>query len=124
MLIFILATTQIIIFGWVWGLDKGLTEAHEGAVIRIPSLFRPVLKWICPGFLLTVFAYWLMKNLFGAGGEPSAYITDLAGEKSSLPAQLSVALILAVAAFFVLLTARSTAYAKAEKGKSNTESPN
>ncbi len=120
MLIFILATAQIIIFGWVWGVDRGLAEAHEGAVIRIPAFFRPVLKWICPGFLLAVFTYWLMKNLFGAGGEPSGYITDLAGEKSSLPAQLSVALVVAVAAFFALLTARSRAYAKAQKGESNS----
>jgi neurotransmitter:Na+ symporter, NSS family len=123
MLIFILATIQILIFGWVWGVDKGLKEAHQGAAVRIPGFFRPVLKWVCPGFLLTVFGYWLMKNLFSAGGEPSSYITDLVGEKQSLPAQLSVALLVAVAVFFVLLTARSKAYAAAEKGHSQNVTP-
>jgi hypothetical protein len=121
-LIFVLATIQIIVFGWKWGLDKGFDELHQGASIRVPWIFRPIMKWICPAFLLTIVAMWLLKEIFGfdlstgSAGAVSGYVTDLFGEKSSLVAQLSVALVIAIFIFFGLITARSAAYARAQKG--------
>ncbi len=121
-LIFVLATIQIIIFGWKWGIDRGFEELHRGAAIRVPWVFRPIMKWICPGFLLSIFVMWLMKEIFGydfakgSMGAASGYVTDLFGEKSNLPAQLSMALVIAIFVFFGLLTTRSKAYARAEQG--------
>lgn len=121
-LIFVLATVQIIIFGWHWGIDRGFAELNNGAAIRIPWVFRPIIKWVCPLFLLSIFVMWLMKEIFGFDfatgqmGAVSGYITDLFGDKASLPAQLSVALVIGVFIFFGLMTARSKAYARAEKG--------
>lgn len=121
-LIFVLATIQIIIFGWHWGIDRGFKELDRGAAFRVPWIFRPIIKWICPGFLLTIFALWLMKEILGYDfakgqmGAVSGYVTDLFGEKANLPAQLSVALVAAIFVFFGLMTARSKAYARAEQG--------
>lgn len=121
-LIFVLATIQIIVFGWKWGLDKGFDELHQGASIRVPWIFRPIMKWICPAFLLTIFAMWLLKEIFGFdlstgdAGAVSGYVTDLFGAKSSMPAQLSVAMVIAIFVFFGLMTARSAAYTRAQKG--------
>lgn len=127
-LIFVLATIQIIIFGWKWGIEKGFHELHQGAAIRVPWVFRPIIKWICPGFLLMVFAMWLLKEVFGfdlttgTAGAVSYYLTDLSGDKASTVAQLSVALVVAIFVFFGLMTARSAAYARAEKGLSKEDS--
>lgn len=121
-LIFLLATIQIIIFGWVWGIDQGFEEMHRGAAIRVPWIFRPIIQWVCPLFLIGVFVMWLLKEVFGydltsgAAGAVSYYVTDLFGEKASLPAQLSVALVTAIFVFFGLMTARSAAYARAQQG--------
>jgi len=121
-LIFLLATIQIIIFGWVWGIDEGFEEMHRGASIRVPWIFRPIIKWVCPLFLIGVFVMWLMKEIFGydltagTAGAVSYYVTDLFGDKASLPAQLSVALVVAIFVFFGLMTARSAAYARAQQG--------
>ena len=121
-LIFVLATIQIIIFGWKWGIDRGFEELHRGAAFRVPWIFRPIIKWVCPGFLLSIFAMWLMKEIFGydftkgSMGAVSGYVTDLFGAKANLPAQLSVALVIAIFVFFGLLTARSRAYSRAEQG--------
>ncbi len=121
-LIFLLATIQIIVFGWVWGIDRGFDEMHRGAAFKVPSVFRPIIKWICPAFLLGIFAMWLLKEIFGfdlatgAVGAVSGYVTDLAGTKSNLAAQLSIALVLAIFVFFALITSRSKAYSRAEKG--------
>jgi len=121
-LIFVLATIQIIVFGWKWGIDKGFAELHQGAAIGVPWIFRPIIKWICPAFLLFIFTMWLLKEIFGfdlttgAAGAVSYYVTDLFGDKASKAAQLSVALVVAIFVFFGLMTGRSQAYARAEKG--------
>lgn len=121
-LIFVLATVQIIIFGWFWGIDRGFEELQRGAAIQVPRIFRPIIKWVCPGFLLGIFALWMMKEIFGfdlatgKAGAVSGYVTDLFGATSNLPAQLSVALVLAIFGFFALITGRSRAYDRAERG--------
>ena len=122
LLIFVLATVQIIVFGWHWGIDRGFAELHQGASIRVPAIFRPIIKWICPGFLLLIFAMWLLKEIFGfdlttfKAGEVSAYVTDLVSAKPSLPAQLSIVMAVAIFVFFALITSRAKAYKRAEQG--------
>jgi len=52
--ILVVAAVQIIAFGWIFGLDKGLAEAHEGAALRIPRLFGFVIQYVSPAYLLVV----------------------------------------------------------------------
>ncbi len=113
-LIFTLATIQIIFFSWVFGVDRGLAEAHRGSAIRIPRIFRPIMKFICPAFLLIIFALWGLENLFGlkfgAGpAEVSSYVKDLFFAPNVV-AWLSIGLIFLFATFVALLTARAKAY--------------
>lgn len=128
-LIFILATIQIIVFGWHWGIERGLREAHQGASIRIPRFFGVIMKWICPVFLLTIFILTVLTSVFGFDlstktfGSASSYVLDLMGGMkdgkpvtTNLAAQLSVALVVIVAAFFALLSSRSRSYQRAEQG--------
>jgi len=61
-LIFTLATVTVIVFGWVVGVDRGLAEAHRGAEMRIPRVFRFVIKYLCPAYLLVIFAGFLSLN--------------------------------------------------------------
>lgn len=127
LMLFVLATIQIIVFGWHWGIERGFQEMHQGASIRVPGFFRPIIRYVCPAFLLFIFAMWLMKEIFGfdlttfKAGEVSSYVTDLVGgAKSSQPAQLSIAMAVAVFVFFALITSRSRAYKRAEQGLDRT----
>lgn len=118
-LIFILATIQIIIFGWILGVDKGLELADEGAAIRIPRFFRFIMKYVSPLFLLTVFALWVIANVFGINlrtgeGSYSRYIVDLFIEPNTV-ALLSVGLILSVAALFIVITGLNPEYKKVRR---------
>jgi SNF family Na+-dependent transporter len=61
--IYILAMIQIGIFSFIFGVTRGLEEAHEGAHIRIPGVFRPVLKFIAPTYLLVVFGFFAYGSL-------------------------------------------------------------
>jgi SNF family Na+-dependent transporter len=51
-LIVVLAAVQVICFGWVFGVDRGLKEANRGGLIRIPPLFKFVIKFVAPTYLL------------------------------------------------------------------------
>lgn len=114
-LIFVLATIQIIVFSWVFGVERGLKEAHRGSAIRIPRIFKPIMKFLCPAFLLWIFTYWCMRNLFGmdfgsAKVNVSGYVLDLIGENPSPVARASVGIIILFGAFVTILVTRAEAY--------------
>ncbi|EQA37907.1 sodium:neurotransmitter symporter family protein [Leptospira inadai serovar Lyme str. 10] len=62
-LIYILATIQILIFGWVIGAKKGLEEGYRGSHIKLPNFFWWIIKYVTPTFLLVIFGMFLYQNL-------------------------------------------------------------
>ncbi len=109
LLMVVLATIQIIIFGWVIGVEKGFEIAHEGAAIKIPSIFKFVMKWLSPIFLIVVFGAWIYNGVLGfsfTGGERaySGYIKDLFIEPNPV-AWFSVGLIALVMGLMLLFIA-------------------
>jgi NSS family neurotransmitter:Na+ symporter len=111
-LIFIMATIIIITFGWIVGVEKGFAEAHKGAALRIPNFFKFIIRYISPLYLFTIFALWILFNVFGwnpSTGEftPTSYITDLVGENPDHVARYSILLIALVITFFIAITAAS-----------------
>jgi NSS family neurotransmitter:Na+ symporter len=62
-LIFVLAMVQIICFSWVFGVDRGLAEAHDGAQMRIPTIYRFIMKYVTPVYLLVIFGVWCYQSL-------------------------------------------------------------
>src|SRR5688572_11700669 len=77
--IFVLATVQIICFGWIWGVKNGARELDQGALIRIPRVFLFIMKYVAPAYLLVVlagFTYFdLRKKLGEMAGNPVALWT-------------------------------------------------
>lgn len=54
-LIFVLAMVQAIIYGWMFGIEKGHEELHRGAHIRVPWFVQIMLKYITPAYLGAIF---------------------------------------------------------------------
>lgn len=110
-LIFILATIQIILFSWVFGAKRGLEEAHQGSSIRIPAIFEPIMRIVCPVFLITIFVVWLLFSAFGLGSDAdvSSYIKDLFITPNRV-AWMSIGLVLVLATFFIVLVSRVQRY--------------
>ncbi len=63
--IFLLATVQIICFGWVWGIEKGMVELDQGALIKVPRVFLFIMKWVAPVYLLVVLGGFTYSQLPG-----------------------------------------------------------
>ncbi len=114
-LIFVLSTIQILIFGWILGVDKSFEQLHQGSAIRIPGFFKFIMKYVSPVFLLVIFAMWIATNVFGLNlqtgeaSEYSSYVKDLFIEPNKV-AWMSVALIGFVAALFTVFIAFSPNY--------------
>jgi hypothetical protein len=113
-LIFVLSTIQIILFGWMVGIEKGFALAHEGSAMRIPRCFKIIMKYVSPLLLIAIFIMWVATNIFGLNfstGEASYsnYVKDLFIEPNAV-AWLSILLIGLVAAFFAFCVALNPSY--------------
>jgi NSS family neurotransmitter:Na+ symporter len=51
----VFALLEIILFAWVFGMTKGWEEITRGADIKIPVIYRFIIKYITPVLLLMVF---------------------------------------------------------------------
>lgn len=58
----VFATIEVILFGWVFGIDRAWTELHAGSDIRIPRIYRFIIKYITPLMLLTILATWIFND--------------------------------------------------------------
>jgi NSS family neurotransmitter:Na+ symporter len=74
--IYVLAMIQLCVFSYIFGVGKGIDEAHEGAHIRIPGIYKPILAVVSPVFLVSLFVVFSINNLpkwiENVGNEPAA----------------------------------------------------
>jgi neurotransmitter:Na+ symporter, NSS family len=94
-LIVVLALVQALVFGWIFGIERGMEEAHHGAQMRIPKVFWFIIKYVSPAFLI-----WMLFN-FCKDVLPG-WIDNL---EANPAAQNAVYFIGAVIVFLVVLTA-------------------
>jgi len=68
----IFATIETILFAWVFGMEKAWDEIHRGADMRVPKIYKFIIKYITPLFLFIILGMWfaqewlpiiLMKNV-------------------------------------------------------------
>lgn len=59
------AVIEIIIFSWVFGVKKGWEEMHKGADIRVPKVFKFVIKYITPVYMLAILGLWIYQDAVG-----------------------------------------------------------
>jgi hypothetical protein len=103
--IYVLSTFQVILFGWVLGVDRGFEELERGAEIRVPRVFRYIIKYVSPLYLLGIFGAWCYYQFF-LPPKPGE-LTRFQQIRTDLAVQLSVGLIVLTAILFMLLIAQS-----------------
>jgi SNF family Na+-dependent transporter len=110
--VFLQGTLIIVLFGWVLGIEKSWRAMHHGAALRVPRVFRVIMRYVTPLYLGTIFVMFLLREALGwnfsfARPEfhPTNYVTDLFGEKANPVAQLTFGFMAALALAGVLLVA-------------------
>lgn len=51
----VFALTEIVLFSWVFGMNKGWKEITSGSDMRVPHIYRFIIKWVTPIMLIVVF---------------------------------------------------------------------
>ncbi len=70
----VFALAESIIFAWVYGIDKGWKEINDGADMKVPYVYKHIIKYVTPVFLLCVF---LGSMFTPVGNEWSAALGNL-----------------------------------------------
>lgn len=71
----VFALTETILFAWIFGMGKGWKEITDGADMKVPSVFKFIIKFITPLILLFVFVASIpdiVNKILSAG---SIYVT-------------------------------------------------
>ena len=61
----VFATIEIVIFSWIFGVKKGWEEMHIGADLKVPKIFKFILKYITPVYMLVVLGAWTYQEAIG-----------------------------------------------------------
>lgn len=75
----VFALAETILFAWVFGIDKGWKELMSGSDLRVPTVYKFIIKYVTPAMLLLVFVGALftpagndwsgaLNSLFSGGG--------------------------------------------------------
>jgi SNF family Na+-dependent transporter len=53
---------EMILFAWVFGMRRGWAEIHHGADVRLHPIFKFVIQYVTPAYLLWLLGFWLYDN--------------------------------------------------------------
>ncbi|MDD2703679.1 MAG: sodium-dependent transporter [Candidatus Omnitrophica bacterium] len=56
------ATIETLLFAWVFGMEKAWDEIHKGADMRVPRVYKFIIKYITPLFLFCILGMWLWQE--------------------------------------------------------------
>lgn len=57
----VFALAEVILFAWIFGMDKGWNEITHASDMKVPGIYRPIIKYITPVFILVIFLASLFK---------------------------------------------------------------
>jgi SNF family Na+-dependent transporter len=116
--IYVFAMVQVVLFGWVLGIEKGHAEIARGAEIRVPRFVLYVIRYVSSLYLVGLFCLWLVQQV--TAEKKDNYFAAL---KDNRVAMLAVALIALVLIFFVLLIGQAVRRWQKDEEKVKEASP-
>lgn len=58
----IFALAEVLIFAWAFGIEKGWKEITKGADLKVPKVFKFIIRYITPVYLLLMLAAWTAQD--------------------------------------------------------------
>ena len=56
------ATVEIVLFGWIFGIEKAWEEIHHGAEMRVPKIYKFIIRYVTPVFLFLILGFWMYQE--------------------------------------------------------------
>ncbi len=58
----VFATIEVILFAWIFGMERAWDEIHKGADMSIPKVYKFIIKYITPLFLFFILGMWFKQE--------------------------------------------------------------
>lgn len=58
----VLGLIEVVLFAWIFGLKRGWAEMNRGADIRIPSVFKWIIRFVTPLYLMALLLFWGIQD--------------------------------------------------------------
>ncbi|MAT39372.1 MAG: sodium:calcium symporter [Ectothiorhodospiraceae bacterium] len=58
----VFATVEIFLFAWIFKIDNAWNEINEGADIKIPMMFKYIIKYVTPVYLVVLLLIWFFQK--------------------------------------------------------------
>ncbi|HQK88086.1 MAG TPA: sodium:calcium symporter, partial [Acidobacteriota bacterium] len=71
----VLTAIEIVLFSWVFGIERSWADMHQGADLRVPRIFKFILKYVTPLYILVLLVTWTWQEAVGQllmDGKPAA----------------------------------------------------
>lgn len=56
------AAIEIILFAWVFGMERAWEEIHHGADMKVPVAYKFIIKYVTPVFLFIILGAWIYQE--------------------------------------------------------------
>lgn len=56
------ALFEVVMFGWIFGIEKAWDEVHKGAQMIVPKFYKFIIKYITPLFLIFILIGWFVQQ--------------------------------------------------------------
>jgi protein-S-isoprenylcysteine O-methyltransferase Ste14 len=98
----VFAMIEVILFAWVLGMKRAWTEINEGADIKIPGVFKFIIQFITPVYLIGLLFAWGVQDgvpVLLMTGKPSADIPYLWGARLMMLGLTVISIVLIARAY-------------------------
>ncbi len=59
----VFALLEVLVFAWVFGMERGWSEIEKGALLKPSRVFRPLLQYGTPLYLVAILGFWGWQEL-------------------------------------------------------------
>lgn len=56
------ALVMIVMFAFFIGVNRGFREMHQGALIRVPRIYKFIIKYVTPTYLTVLLIFWAVQD--------------------------------------------------------------
>jgi hypothetical protein len=58
----VFAMIEVILFAWIFGMKRAWAEMNAGADIRIPKIFKFIIRFVTPVYLIGLLVFWSIQE--------------------------------------------------------------
>ena len=82
----VISTIEVVLFAWVFGIQRGWDELHRGAMMKVPGVFKFVISYVTPIALILILTGWVYSDvILGDKLTPKPTLLTAVVDRASLP---------------------------------------